>query len=187
VSFEGRILRDSAKVVPVKYEPPDFIINALQQTKVKCTWDENDNEREKKLTNLSQWRRLNESDFQQYLASSDSESDDDADDSKAKSIRKLLLGDDYGDGRDDSGSDRGGPGNSSEKDDFFLSNNSGDDEESEVEDEKVMTFIPSVGKELATKKKQKELEQSVRGATNTKYSFSYSDTPVFRKRCSKRL
>ena len=41
-------------------------------------------DREKKLTNLSQWRQLNESDFQQYLASSDSEDDEEADDSRLR-------------------------------------------------------------------------------------------------------
>ena len=76
VDFADRVKRDSCSNVPVKYEAPDFIINALQHTDVKCTWDENDNDRDKKLTNLSSWRQYNESDFQQYLASSDSESDE---------------------------------------------------------------------------------------------------------------
>lgn len=80
-SFEGREVRDRAHVDEVnfeRYQPPEFVVKALQHTRVECTWDQGELDREKKLTNVSMWRQLQESDLQQYVASSDSsESEDD--------------------------------------------------------------------------------------------------------------
>ena len=58
------------------YKPPDFVVNALQHTTVQCSWDEGEKDRERKLTNISQWRQLQESELLQYVASSDSDDDD---------------------------------------------------------------------------------------------------------------
>ena len=58
------------------YQPPDFVVNALQHTTVQCSWDEGEKDRERKLTNISQWRQLQESELLQYVASSDSDDDD---------------------------------------------------------------------------------------------------------------
>lgn len=44
---------------------------------MKCSWDEEDVIKDRRLHSFSQWRTLNESDFQQYIASSDSEDDED--------------------------------------------------------------------------------------------------------------
>ena len=70
------------------YQPPDFVVNALQHTKVQCSWDEGEKDRERKLTNISQWRQLQESELLQYVASSDSddeqEGDSDGDDCSKK-------------------------------------------------------------------------------------------------------
>ena len=41
-----------------------------------CSWDAGERDREQKLTNISMWRQLNESDLQQYIASSDSEEEE---------------------------------------------------------------------------------------------------------------
>jgi hypothetical protein len=122
-NFAPRQVRDSCLSLPAKYSPPAFIVQALQHTKVQCSWDEGEKDREHKLTNISQWRQLNESDFMQYMASDNSSDDDDqeedseldrevddnskgdsvASDAKAKkkgkktakaqALRKLLLGD----------------------------------------------------------------------------------------------
>ena len=51
----------------------------MQHTSVECTWDEGEKVRESRLTNISQWRELNESELQQYIASSDSEGEEDDD------------------------------------------------------------------------------------------------------------
>jgi hypothetical protein len=60
------------------YKPPDFIVKALQHTRVECTWDlDEEPERTKTLTNISMWRQLHASDLQQYLADSDNSDDED--------------------------------------------------------------------------------------------------------------
>lgn len=51
-------------------------MNALQHTTVQCSWDEGEKDRERKLTNISQWRQLQESELLQYVASSDSDDDE---------------------------------------------------------------------------------------------------------------
>eukprot|EP01036_Dinobryon_divergens_P025995 gene25995-34595_t len=82
VSFDGREVRDrsrggdgSTAATLAGYKPPDFVVEALQHSKVKCSWDKGDTERERKLTNFSHWRDLNESELQQYIASSSDDSD----------------------------------------------------------------------------------------------------------------
>lgn len=95
VSFEERKVRDVCGRISTAYKPPEFIVNALQQTSVECTWDTGEKNREK-LTHISQWRQLQESDFSQYIAS-DSSGDEDSEDEDAKKkvamLRKSLLGD----------------------------------------------------------------------------------------------
>jgi hypothetical protein len=59
------------------------MIILMQHTKVECSWDKGEDEREKVLTNLSQWKHLNESDLRQYIASSDSSDDSDNDDDES--------------------------------------------------------------------------------------------------------
>ena len=52
------------------YQPPEFVVQALQHTNVECTWDEGDRERGRKLgQSFGKWKELNESELQQYLAS----------------------------------------------------------------------------------------------------------------------
>lgn len=131
LSFEGREVRDSfsasaSGAVNPNYKPPDFVVNALQHTKVQCSWDEGEKLRDRQLSNFSTWRNLNESELQQYVADSDSSDEEEEEDdsepekskkngkskkiskkkqSKAAMMRKMLLG---------GGSDE------SEADDFFA-------------------------------------------------------------------
>ena len=73
-------MRDQSFEIGMDYQPPDFVVNALQHTTVQCSWDEGEKDRERKLTNISQWRQLQESELLQYIASSDS--DDEEEDEK---------------------------------------------------------------------------------------------------------
>jgi hypothetical protein len=73
LDLSSREVSSTCSVIPHNYKPPEFVINALQSTNVECSWDEGEKDREKKLTNISSWRSLKESEFMQYIASSDSE------------------------------------------------------------------------------------------------------------------
>jgi hypothetical protein len=117
---KDRPMRDEATSVPSNYEPPDFIISALQQTKVQCTWDQGDAERERKLTQYSSggWQEdmTEADDLKAYLAS-DASSDEDSEDEKANktsNMRKLLgLS---GDEDEESGSESSDVGEDSNED-----------------------------------------------------------------------
>lgn len=89
-----RDIRDSCHHLPHHYQPPQFVINALQHTKVECSWDKGETEREKKLTNISSWRTLRDSELMQYIASSDSE---DYEDEEEENNRMMIANDDEDD------------------------------------------------------------------------------------------
>lgn len=92
--FSNRQVRDRCNNLPSQYSPPDFIVNALQHTKVQCSWDEGEKEREKKLTNISQWRQLQDSDFMQYIASDNSSDDEDDDNNEDEDMSDENDGED---------------------------------------------------------------------------------------------
>jgi hypothetical protein len=121
--MKDRQMRDEATTVPSNYEPPDFVVSALQQTNIECTWDQGDVERERKLTNYGSagWQDMNETDdIKAYLAS-DGSSDDDSDDgraNKSSKMRKMLgLGSDSEGGESDNDDDSSGEDDDSNSDD----------------------------------------------------------------------
>ena len=101
---KDRQLRDEATSIPSNYQPPDFVISALQQSSVQCTWEDGDEERQRKLTGYGtgqpgSWgATVEEDDLRAYLASDVSTSDeeesgDDSDNGgggKGSKIRKML-------------------------------------------------------------------------------------------------
>lgn len=110
---DGRPLRDEATSVPGNYEPPDFVVSALQQTNVQCTWDQGDTERERKLTSYNNWQSMEEmDDLKAYLASDASSDENDSDHSddeghrKGSRMRALLGLDDSDDDGDKSDGNR---------------------------------------------------------------------------------
>lgn len=133
ISFEGRALKDEclgsdAEAILSKYNPPDFVVKALQHTNVDCTWDQEERQRSNILRNFSKWRTLQDSDFQQYLASdASSEEDEDA----VRNKRNALLGDDQ----------------EVEDDDFFAPE-PGDESEGV---DRVMTYVPELEDEMKNK------------------------------------
>jgi hypothetical protein len=77
VSFEEDIPRDEASSIPENYRPNEFVTDALQHSKVKLTWDEDDTFRKestkKAFAAASKKKGRNEQleeDLQIYLASS---------------------------------------------------------------------------------------------------------------------
>lgn len=85
-------MRDKCTEVGTDYQPPDFVVNALQHTTVQCSWDEGEKERERKLTNISQWRQLQESELLQYVASSDSDDDEEEEEEEQDSGEESDTG-----------------------------------------------------------------------------------------------
>lgn len=95
-AIKGRQMRDEATSVPSNYKPPDFVVNALQQTNVDCTWEAGDRERERTLTKHTQgtvWEALAESDDLKAYVASDASSDEEENPGtreKGSGLRKLL-------------------------------------------------------------------------------------------------
>jgi hypothetical protein len=115
---KNRSLRDEATSTPSNYVPPDFVVSALQQTTVRCTWDMGDRDREQALTKYRSggWEETEEDALRAYLASDvssngdeddGSDEDDDENAGKGSKMRKLLGldSDDDGGGKNDDGSE----------------------------------------------------------------------------------
>ncbi|OAX39056.1 hypothetical protein K503DRAFT_690359 [Rhizopogon vinicolor AM-OR11-026] len=112
----GDECRDEATDDPgTRYRAVDFVTDALRHSKVKLTWDDDDPERNHITRRPLTKKEIEEADFRAYIASSSSESDNDADLASKKGghknaqrdkLRALLLGGDddelpEGWGRDD--------------------------------------------------------------------------------------
>jgi len=76
--------RDVATEAPPSYKEPDFETRALQHSRVKLTWDDDEPERKKVLRRKFTDDQLDELDM--YLASDDSASDDGIDNSEDESL-----------------------------------------------------------------------------------------------------
>ena len=110
-TVRGRPARDSCDSLPARYEPPeDAAANALRQSRVTCTWERGDAERERVLTRYygmgkDAWEALaTGNDIGFYLATSDNssssgggsssdENDDDDDDREAHGEEGIGEGD----------------------------------------------------------------------------------------------
>ena len=60
--------KESCDSVPDRYKPTIFAILALQQTDVKLTWKEDDDQRLELLTRSADWKDAHDDDFKAYLA-----------------------------------------------------------------------------------------------------------------------
>uniref|UniRef100_K3WSS8 ESF1 RRM domain-containing protein n=1 Tax=Globisporangium ultimum (strain ATCC 200006 / CBS 805.95 / DAOM BR144) TaxID=431595 RepID=K3WSS8_GLOUD len=72
--------KDVCTSVPDTYKPSIFATTALQNTDVKLTWEEDDDNRLELLTRQADWKNFDDNDFSAYLAS-DNSSDEGGDDS----------------------------------------------------------------------------------------------------------
>lgn len=87
-SFAQDPAHDVCTTVPQNYKPNDFVTDALQHSKVKLTWDEDDPQRKQASKRAFSQREVEDMDLQAYLAS-DTESEHE--DAGAK-YRTLLAG-----------------------------------------------------------------------------------------------
>ncbi|KAF5735917.1 pre-rRNA-processing protein esf1 [Tripterygium wilfordii] len=107
--------RDVATEVPVNYEGLHFHTRALQQSKVHISWDEDEPHRVKTLNRKFNADQLAELELKEFLASDESETDDDENDEAAEdqSDVKYKKRDKYralvqaGDGSDEDGDEEG--------------------------------------------------------------------------------
>jgi len=172
----GRTLRDQAFSIPSNYSPPDFVVAALQQTAVKCTWEEGDKERERLLTQYGvgndAWQAMTEGDDLRAYLASDGSTDEESDDGgegnkqgKAKNMRALLGlgGSDDDEGKEDflQENSEASDGEAGDDDSFFGSGNldSDSDDDGDGGEVKQATFIPgksSLEDKIRTKLKEKE-------------------------------
>jgi len=142
--IKDRELRDEATSIPSNYQPPDFVVSALQQSSVKCTWEDGDDERQRKLTaygtgESGAWgAAIEEDDLRAYLASDASTSDEEQSGNesedgvgKGSKMRKMLGLE----GSDDDASEGDGKNGSSSE-----------DEEEDNDFSKQVTFIPGKAK-----------------------------------------
>ena len=174
-AIKDRPLKDEASGIPSNYEPPEFVVSALQQTNVKCTWEAGDRERDLTLTKYGSsgqdWKAMAESDdIRAYLASDQSsDEEEDSDDgsesglkgqNKASMMRKML-GLDASDAENESDGDL----DKESSDDGNKSADSSDDEDdSDADGEdgaKEMKFIPG-SKDLSDKIRSK-VDEKVNG------------------------
>ncbi|KAI8973770.1 hypothetical protein BDF20DRAFT_915173 [Mycotypha africana] len=104
--------KDAATVAPEGYQPAKFKTDALQQTKVNLTWDEDDVNRYQMTRREFTEEDLKELDFDAYLASTDEEEDENEDlDALREKYRKLLNSEKnqsaFEDGHEDKDGDEG--------------------------------------------------------------------------------
>ncbi|OMO83867.1 Embryo sac development arrest [Corchorus capsularis] len=105
--------RDVATEAPANYEGLSFHTQALQQSKIHLTWDEDEPQRGKILKRKLNAEQLAELELKEFLASDESESDDDENedatedqsDKKNKKRDKYLALLQSGDGSDEDGED----------------------------------------------------------------------------------
>jgi hypothetical protein len=161
---QGRAARDQATSIPSNYMPPEFIVSALQQSTVQCTWEVGDAERQRTLTKYTsgeQWNAIAETeDLKAYLASdhsSDEGEEVDSDNEKAARMRKML-GLDSDDEGSNSRSDKEEKGFGSE--DVSSSDSDNDDSDDGQAESKEVTFIPGQKKVALEDKIRSKLDDS---------------------------
>ncbi|GME24448.1 Pre-rRNA processing protein [Neofusicoccum parvum] len=77
VSFEEDRPRDVCDRIPDSYRPNDFVTDALTHSRVKLTWDADDNERKEVQKRAFSQKEIDDNDLKAYIGS-DSSSDEDS-------------------------------------------------------------------------------------------------------------
>jgi hypothetical protein len=136
---------DEATEVKVHYKPKDFVTTALQDSKVKLAWDEDDAERLRVTRHKFTKDDLKSMDFKTYLASDeddDSGSEQDDKEEMRQKYKALLAG--------------GSDGSDNEQD--------GDEKEEEQGDLEI-TFAPGLSEKASSLLDQRKEKQEQEGET----------------------
>ena len=151
--IESRKRRDEANGVPSNYNPPDFVVNALQQSTVQCTWDAGDRNREVLLTkyNVSgqTWGQVSETDDLKAYVASDQSSDEEGSVriNKKSSRLRSMLGLESDDDDDINNDDDESENNDSESQELSQTENEDDNDEEYVME---TSYIPGKLHKTAT-------------------------------------
>ena len=89
--------RDTCSASPEVYEPTEFVTDALQHSKVKLTWDDDDPKKAQFAKKAFSRAEIDDMELKAYLASSDSESGEDVATLKEKYRALLKAGQDASD------------------------------------------------------------------------------------------
>lgn len=84
---------DECEKLPKEYKPNEFVTGALSHSKVKLTWDEDDNTRKEVQKRAFSRKEIDENELQAYIGTDSSSSEDEANTSKtdkAASLRAAL-------------------------------------------------------------------------------------------------
>ena len=91
-TIEGREIVDGCDHLPGKYTPPDTVVAALRQSRVSCSWETGDAQRDKKLTRWGMgkdaWQAMAEGDDIKFYLASDNSSADEGNNSDSDSEAK---------------------------------------------------------------------------------------------------
>ncbi|KAH3672281.1 hypothetical protein WICMUC_004376 [Wickerhamomyces mucosus] len=90
MEFDDDESRDTCDKIPSNYKPESFVTDALQHSKVKLTWDETPAERAKLSSKAFSQRELDDMDFKAYLASDNSDDEEDHQEDLKSKYRNLL-------------------------------------------------------------------------------------------------
>jgi hypothetical protein len=157
-NFDDDKPRDECEQDPTNYTPNEFVTDALQHSKVKLTWDEDDQQRKQVAKKAFSQREVEENELKAYLASSDSESDGDDKESKKEKYRALLGGLTFG------GKTKGEP--TGEMEVTFTSGLEGEDKNGKVLELEETALEKYIRKEKERKKARKEKHKAKIAAAN---------------------
>ncbi|TIB93001.1 hypothetical protein E3Q19_01585 [Wallemia mellicola] len=105
VEFDEVDIRDQASTSSEAYKGVDFTTPALRHSKVKLTWDEDDDKRVALTRKRFNQADIEQNDFKAYIASDSDSDDDDETQKKRAALLRAALG---GGGADDARELRGG-------------------------------------------------------------------------------
>ena len=194
--LEGRTLRDEVTSIPGNYVPPDFVVTALQQTNVRCSWEAGDTERERLLTKHSsvsteQWAAMAENDDLKAYLASDNSSDEDSDEEgeKGSKLRKMLGLDSDSDGSSNSDSDADDESETKPTKKSTRGKEGDSDDEEDNEFSKEMTYVPGqVGlqEKIRTKLQSKNEEPPEEQSPWEKYQQKRKDKRREKRQATRR-
>lgn len=167
--------REECTSLPDQYDPNDFVTDALQHSKVKLTWDEDDPKKAQFAKKAFSRAEIDDMELKAYLASSDSEDGEDATTLKDK-WKALLKA-----GEEDSEDERRPTGDMEIT--FSAGLSTAPEKEKEVDKENETT-IEKYRRKDKERKERKRANKGLAYTTETKIDLGFDD-PFFSEAPSK--